>query len=157
MTKKLKVRNMRVYNYCELLSNWWFCPDKQPSSLDLYTANVVNCFQISIFVLWQTAASLALQSYSWLWIAFKLVILSYGKQPVTLPFCHTSVVNCFQISNFVLWQTAIIYRLFSKMWLWIAFKLVILSYGKQHGIDHVSHLSVVNCFQISNFVLWQTA
>lgn len=53
--KKLKVRNLRVYNYCELLSNWWFCPDKQPSSLDLYTANVVNCFQISNFVLWQTA------------------------------------------------------------------------------------------------------
>ena len=41
-----------------------------------------------------------------LWIAFKLVILSYGKQPM---------------------QGAPIFN----DWLWIAFKLVILSYGKQ--------------------------
>ena len=92
-----------------------------------------------------------------LWIAFKLVILSYGKQ---LP-CHRlsphCVVNCFQISNFVLWQTASIWNSRRGNSLWIAFKLVILSYGKQRIVKLLEEKWVVNCFQISNFVLWQTA
>ena len=118
---------------------------------------VVNCFQISNFVLWQTAASKFENSASALWIAFKLVILSYGKQPCLTSKKERPVVNCFQISNFVLWQTAD--RSFSRLCetLWIAFKLVILSYGKQHMEDKRYVESVVNCFQISNFVLWQTA
>ena len=41
---------------------------------------VVNCFQISDFVLWQTAVAIYDDNNSGLWIAFKLVILSYGKQ-----------------------------------------------------------------------------
>ena len=41
---------------------------------------VVNCFQISNFVLWQTAMEIGKKNYEVLWIAFKLVILSYGKQ-----------------------------------------------------------------------------
>ena len=45
---------------------------------------------------------------------------------------ETPVVNCFQISNFVLWQTA-------------------------KFIEVNESVDVVNCFQISNFVLWQTA
>lgn len=53
--KKRKVRNMRVYNGCEWLSNWWFCSDKQPTRNILCALLVVNCLQISNFVLWQTA------------------------------------------------------------------------------------------------------
>ena len=118
---------------------------------------VVNCFQISNFVLWQTAQRLTPPSYIGLWIAFKLVILSYGKQPIVLGIVSRSVVNCFQISNFVLWQTAKSLAVDVLLVLWIAFKLVILSYGKQlQSVIHIRR-KVVNCFQISNFVLWQTA
>ena len=119
--------------------------------------NVVNCFQISNFVLWQTATSQFVNSSSGLWIAFKLVILSYGKQLTKFTNDMGVVVNCFQISNFVLWQTALFRMCVDKYALWIAFKLVILSYGKQPDniVDKLS--CVVNCFQISNFVLWQTA
>ena len=92
-----------------------------------------------------------------LWIAFKLVILSYGKQLVIWVFLEKFVVNCFQISNFVLWQTAMQEKHITMIMLWIAFKLVILSYGKQHRQVGKVLRSVVNCFQISNFVLWQTA
>ena len=41
------------------------------------------------------------------------------------------VVNCFQISNFVLWQTAPLHEPKPEEVLWIAFKLVTLSYDKQ--------------------------
>ena len=118
---------------------------------------VVNCFQISNFVLWQTAIVNRRGSHVTLWIAFKLVILSYGKQRTFPVLMQKPVVNCFQISNFVLWQTAIKRRIINRGLLWIAFKLVILSYGKQRVKRKGKALGVVNCFQISNFVLWQTA
>ena len=118
---------------------------------------VVNCFQISNFVLWQTAAFRYYFNIRPLWIAFKLVILSYGKQLANNVSGRQRVVNCFQISNFVLWQTAPNRVRISRRVLWIAFKLVILSYGKQHQAQTLYIGLVVNCFQISNFVLWQTA
>ena len=130
---------------------------KQLKVINLRRIKVVNCFQISNFVLWQTASDENLPWFGELWIAFKLVILSYGKQQGWIWNRHLSVVNCFQISNFVLWQTAKRYWIYSQMRLWIAFKLVILSYGKQPIQDDSLTLRVVNCFQISNFVLWQTA
>ena len=119
--------------------------------------SVVNCFQISNFVLWQTAALTARNLDIVLWIAFKLVILSYGKQLFSKRYIFVIVVNCFQISNFVLWQTAFFVFILFGVLLWIAFKLVILSYGKQRLFIYYFVCSVVNCFQISNFVLWQTA
>ena len=121
------------------------------------TLCVVNCFQISNFVLWQTAVDIPPVRIEPLWIAFKLVILSYGKQHFGLDSIADRVVNCFQISNFVLWQTAQKILQLASVRLWIAFKLVILSYGKQHFTWEPIFIGVVNCFQISNFVLWQTA
>ena len=118
---------------------------------------VVNCFQISNFVLWQTAKRICSRDRVALWIAFKLVILSYDKQLIQQSHKEKIVVNCFQISNFVLWQTAFSPTMVDFITLWIAFKLVILSYDKQHMICRLSTRPVVNCFQISNFVLWQTA
>ena len=152
----------------------------------------MNCFQISNFVLWQTAKSYLCSWRHWLWIAFKLVTLSYDKQHNGYFRICSLVVNCFQISNFVLWQTAkyISFRTLNRLWiafklvtlsydkqpflwrricqrrspaelmkhlLWIAFKLVTLSYDKQQYFAHHRRGIVVNCFQISNFVLWQTA
>ena len=118
---------------------------------------VVNCFQISNFVLWQTAFWTFFCISGLLWIAFKLVILSYGKQRFVICLIRYLVVNCFQISNFVLWQTALYFFFSLFVLLWIAFKLVILSYGKQLVYILIYLFIVVNCFQISNFVLWQTA
>ena len=104
---------------------------KQRPDKNLWLNLVVNCFQISNFVLWQTAGEYLEEHLRLLWIAFKLVILSYGKQRLA-KFQHLQrVVNCFQISNFVLWQTATRVKIFCLLMLWIAFKLVILSYGKQ--------------------------
>ena len=101
-------------------------------SHDKFLENVVvNCFQISNFVLWQTASNCLAMCSCLLWIAFKLVILSYGKQRISWRITKGFVVNCFQISNFVLWQTAKCSTGFCSVPLWIAFKLVILSYGKQ--------------------------
>ena len=117
---------------------------------------VVNCFQISNFVLWQTAWTSAPRCVKGLWIAFKLVILSYGKQLTNVQSLVHMVVNCFQISNFVLWQTATSAKSYADTKLWIAFKLVILSYGKQPNINLVGGENSCELLS-SNFVLWQTA
>ena len=104
---------------------------------------VVNCFQISNFVLWQTAvAGLNALDYT-LWIAFKLVILSYDKQPTQKMQIRLNVVNCFQISNFVLWQTAADLNKRLNEMLWIAFKLVILSYDKQLDSSYVKEINAL--------------
>ena len=142
----------------------------------------MNCFQICIFVLWQTTYSGLARSSVLLWIAFKFVSLSYDKQHERTRMLGRLVVNCFQICIFVLWQTTLGFRQFSDCLLWIAFKFVSLSYDKQRkssgyatasGCELLSNLylcpmtnnrmsnillseDVVNCFQICIFVLWQT-
>ena len=168
---------------CELLSNLYLCPMTNNSfSLHLKINCVVNCFQICIFVLWQTTEVLIYTNGSLLWIAFKFVSLSYDKQRSlrrlrllyscellsNLYLCPMTnnlhkmflmlklVVNCFQICIFVLWQTTRIFYKQQIILLWIAFKFVSLSYDKQHRGALMKKQSVVNCFQICIFVLWQT-
>ena len=94
---------------------------------------VVICFQISIFVLLETAEAPQPFREKWLWFAFKLVSLSYWKQQ-DLPLGSTRiVVICFQISIFVLLETAMQKTIYSINRLWFAFKLVSLSYWKQQS------------------------
>ena len=66
-----------------------------------------------------------------LWLAFKLVTLSYQKQLFRHINLLLSVVISFQISNFELSETARTSEVVRNGWLWLAFKLVTLSYQKQ--------------------------
>ena len=66
---------------CELLSNHYLCADKN-SILEnlLVDYNVVNCFQIIIFVLTRTANFLNIRFKTMLWIAFKSLSLCWQEQ-----------------------------------------------------------------------------
>ena len=64
---------------------------------------------------------------SWAWLILQAIV----------------VVNCFQFSNFVLWQTAISVNSQFMILLWIAFNLVILSYGKQLDSPDVKEINAL--------------
>ena len=130
--------SLRIVHHrrCELLSNLYLCPMTNNVLITLMPKiAVVNCFQICIFVLWQTTFA-KLHCYPiGLWIAFKFVSLSYDKQHSDDNLSACIVVNCFQICIFVLWQTTLPIDVCRRMALWIAFKFVSLSYDKQpHSI-----------------------
>ena len=64
------------------------------------TANVVICFQISIFEPLGTIFKCKRWKVFWLWFAFKLVSLNHWEQYVREWLCRATVVICFQISIF---------------------------------------------------------
>ena len=99
-----------------------------------YANIVVNCSQISIFVLLETTSTIFTGKSIPLWIALKLVSLSYWKQPYNRQFFVKFVVNCSQISIFVLLETTEWYNYHRPNRLWIALKLVSLSYWKQLSV-----------------------
>ena len=111
-------------------------------------AQVVICFQISIFEPLNTARSVAEICLSRLWFAFKLVSLNHWiQQKVFIP-SSISVVICFQISIFEPLNTA---PASDRRWrcaLWFAFKLVSLN----HWIQPASLSSVPSfcCDLLSN-------
>ena len=118
---------------------------------------VVNCFQICIFVLIATTCEKRLQDVIELWIAFKFVSLYWSQQRTwctgaprwrcellsNLYLCtdrnnanslgtkHQQVVNCFQICIFVLIATTRPYAYAITIPLWIAFKFVSLYWSQQ--------------------------
>jgi len=113
-----------------------------------------------------------------LWIAFKICIFDFQKQPEIFAGGGVIVVNCFQ--NLYLWlsETAVSNSLFTEYVLWIAFKICIFDFQKQHILfftrlqfgcellskfvsltfrnSHTEVINlweiVVNCFQ--NLYLW---
>ena len=84
----------------------------------------------------------------WLWIAFKLVSLTYQKQWKGEECKSGIVVNCFQISIFDISETIGQYERSNGISLWIAFKLVSLTYQKQ-SINSVN-IKVISCELLSN-------
>ena len=142
---------------CELLSNLYLCPMTN-NQLDFRNPSilVVNCFQICIFVLWQTTVGTRLKETDRLWIAFKFVSLSYDKQPGPISFTIDYVVNCFQICIFVLWQTTYKSIRCAACSCELLSNLYLCPMTNNFWVVLYSHAIVVNCFQICIFVLWQT-
>ena len=113
-----------------------------------------------------------------MWIAFKICIFDFQKQQslsicrntvrcellskfVSLTFRNSGsdaekrtdrVVNCFQ--NLYLWLSETAWRCWAQLQilLWIAFKICIFDFQKQHEMSLKENKYVVNCFQ--NLYLW---
>ena len=135
-----------------MLSNLYLCPMTNNKIFKKYLINfVVNCFQICIFVLWQTTASALPRCASCCELLSNLYLCPMTNNLIMMLVCMILVVNCFQICIFVLWQTTLSYIVFLYVWLWIAFKFVSLSYDKQLNRD-VHNLSF-SCELLSNLYL----
>ena len=115
------------------------------------TANVVICFQISIFEPLGTINSSWLLRPILLWFAFKLVSLNHWEQSEQTHPRRPSVVICFQISIFEPLGTILDLNTSQAPWLWFAFKLVSLNHWEQYIEKRGDRNRVVICFQISIF------
>ena len=177
MTQHLHASLRRLVG-CELLSNLYLCIGWHSlSSLIAMSLQVVNCFQICIFVSDDTAYGLQGINTDKLWIAFKFVSLYRMTQPAWEPehainccellsnlylcigwhskcFCscsRTRVVNCFQICIFVSDDTAPQRPLCRPCRLWIAFKFVSLYRMTQQMIGSLTRY--FGCELLSNLYL----
>ena len=75
-------RTQPLYSSCELLSNFYLCVVRHNIILWYKTnKNVVNCFQIFIFVSSDTTGLRILTLIKRLWIAFKFLSLCRQTQP----------------------------------------------------------------------------
>ena len=108
------------------LNHW-----KQPQDGECWLANVVICFQISIFEPLETTRYPPCPCCCRLWFAFKLVSLNHWKQLVLALSICCLVVICFQISIFEPLETTFAIRDNKTGKLWFAFKLVSLNHWKQ--------------------------
>ena len=98
-----------------------------------YKKGVVNSFQISIFDFQATALAKYAPKSVELWIAFKLVSLTFKQQQFKRLYSSIIVVNSFQISIFDFQATATAQWVGVYTELWIAFKLVSLTFKQQLG------------------------
>ena len=80
---------------------------KQPYLDFSLAADVVNCFQFSIFAFAKTTLSAWIVTDKQLWIAFNLVSLHLQKQPHLTISMNENVVNCFQFSIFAFAKTTL--------------------------------------------------
>ena len=111
-------------------------------------AQVVICFQISIFEPLNTAILLFKHFNKKLWFAFKLVSLNHWIQHHYGQSVFAQVVICFQISIFEPLNTAILlFKHFNKK-LWFAFKLVSLNHWIQLNMER--GVSSDSCDLLSN-------
>ncbi len=117
-----------------------------------FALDVVNCFQICIFVSVNTTESTTASTMLGLWIAFKFVSLYQLIQRDVSLTNGLQVVNCFQICIFVSVNTTRRRMMMAQSGLWIAFKFVSLYQLIQLCCGDVSSVVVVNCFQICIFV-----
>ena len=143
---------------------------------------VVICFQNCIFDISETTTSASKPNRKLLWFAFKIVSLTYRKQPImliiSLQHCcdllsklylwHIGnnkndgrtptlvVVICFQNCIFDISETTWGWRRVQSTWLWFAFKIVSLTYRKQLARELPSLAMVVICFQNCIFDISET-
>ena len=138
---------------CELLSKFylWHIGNNLWSLHDCAT-NVVNCFQNFIFDILETTQVLELLSWIELWIAFKILSLTYWKQHNDSPKIHPTVVNCFQNFIFDILETTDFANIGYEGALWIAFKILSLTYWKQR--TWIKWRFTFCCELLSKFYLW---
>ena len=113
---------------------------------------VVNCFQNLYLWLSETAAVVKSTLEASCELLSKFVSLTFRNSQWVRQYQQTFVVNCFQ--NLYLWlsETAKLVRVAYSSSLWIAFKICIFDFQKQHIKTMEKQNLVVNCFQ--NLYLW---
>ena len=143
---------------CDLLSNQYLCPiGNSRTTKSRNSLIVVICFQISIFVLLETATPPAHASRLRCDLLSNQYLCPIGNSITLMTSPPTMVVICFQISIFVLLETAQHTRdqqtdrcdLLSNQYL--------CPIGNSKKSDNIEPKQVVICFQISIFVLLETA
>jgi len=136
---------------CELLSKFvslTFRNSSLPSSLNLVV--VVNCFQNLYLWLSETAMNWNLWTRKQLWIAFKICIFDFQKQPLRCP--PFGMASCELLSKFVslTFRNSLVWYTTTKIQLWIAFKICIFDFQKQLQLYYLPHYN--SCELLSKFV-----
>ena len=118
---------------CDLVPKSYLCNMVNTLlSVKVLKRPIVNCFQNVPLQYGKTAHTGFVYANTKLWIAFKIVLLQYGKH--RRPLLIISAKGCELLSKSYLCNTVntCSKAAWSEVWLWIAFKIVPLQYGKHH-------------------------
>ena len=145
---------------CDLLEKSYFCSiTNSKAFVSYFNEKVVICLKNRTFAVSQTAIQHLTNMRFMLWFAWKIVLLQYHKQLnwkkmywhsrcdlleksyfcsiTNSPRCREerqwAVVICLKNRTFAVSQTAVIQNLLYRLWLWFAWKIVLLQYHKQHA------------------------
>ena len=145
---------------CDLLEKSYFCSIANNLKMQAcHPRPVVICLKNRTFSVSQTTSKSKLRFDTLLWFAWKIVLLQYRKQPMAQGFTRdmrcdlleksyfcsiannsffvvivlNTVVICLKNRTFAVSQTTSRYVGFVCVWLWFAWKIVLLQYRKQQG------------------------
>ena len=142
---------------CDLLENSYFCSIANNSRAGEKTGfKVVICLKTRTFAVSQTTLRQVYRSRFMLWFAWKLVLLQYRKQPLTIPFHQSNSCDLLENSYFCSIANNSDWTCSKRMWLWFAWKLVLLQYRKQRPSMREVFCSVVICLKTRTFAVSQT-
>ena len=155
--KQLAVSIIRLRRCCDLLEKSYFCSiANNYGAVESTAFAVVICLKNRTFAVSQTTTKPRLCWTGQLWFAWKIVLLQYRKQlgvgrgPFPLRcdlleksyFC--SIANNLSVAALV------------PMWLWFAWKIVLLQYRKQQHGENKNCSLVVICLKNRTFAVSQT-
>ena len=139
--RKQLIRIVFVVQFrCDLLENSYFCSiANNYSCLDYFTDKVVICLKTRTFAVSQTTHIRLTTGQYQLWFAWKLVLLQYRKQRLGMATINNLVVICLKTRTFAVSQTTNNKIINTNIWLWFAWKLVLLQYRKQQKLGKLAN------------------
>ena len=168
--KHPSLRKARQENGCDLLEKSYFCSITNIKAyIRICPSFVVICLKNRTFAVSQTSILYVPSLACVLWFAWKIVLLQYHKHPARQfqfghqrcdlleksYFCSITnipakakslvgiVVICLKNRTFAVSQTSVHWKYYLTMWLWFAWKIVLLQYHKHQST--VSRLCLGSC------------
>ena len=112
---------------------------------------VVICLKNRTFAVSQTTRGLYQAAQAQLWFAWKIVLLQYRKQLTSRHRLHKGVVICLKNRTFAVSQTTVDKGQSAEVWLWFAWKIVLLQYRKQLSSNSKSGVGRCDLLEKSYF------
>ena len=134
--KQLITQRYFTFVSCDLLEKSYFCSiANNKKSINIIEVKVVICLKNRTFAVSQTTEPLDKLLITRLWFAWKIVLLQYRKQRISLTCTHGSSCDLLEKSYFC--SIANNQQTMQQLgcWLWFAWKIVLLQYRKQQVLD----------------------
>ena len=132
--KQRLMQMLRPKRRCDLLEKSYFCSIANNLRLGFRRVQfVVICLKNRTFAVSQTTSAYCLPHSHELWFAWKIVLLQYRKQPISWEYRGKGVVICLKNRTFAVSQTTWNEKIIFAVWLWFAWKIVLLQYRKQQA------------------------
>ena len=147
-----------LYSSCDLLSNLYLCAVRNIQQHPIHIVRiVVICFQICIFVQWETSGVNYFEDEFGCDLLSNLYLCAVRNIRRRIWPIRRIVVICFQICIFVQWETSEKLKHCSGVGCDLLSNLYLCAVRNIILVSSPASTAVVICFQICIFVQWETS